>query len=144
MSEWIQTNRQQWRRPTCPVCRTDVEFHARNLNSFLDQQGQGGGGGLTEEEYGFFESVRRNLNGERRGEWSSVTWENVTYAGGLIACFGMGFYSGYNYDTASLGVGFIPQDTDNRVAQGVGWMAGILAKEIKKWNDRKSRRDRDY
>lgn len=78
------------------------------------------------------------------GEWSSVTWENVTYAGGLIACFGMGFYSGYNYDTASLGVGFIPHDTDNRVAQGVGWMAGILAKEIKKWNDRKSRRDRDY
>ncbi|CAD7955370.1 unnamed protein product [Amoebophrya sp. A120] len=151
LSAWIQTARQQRIRPSCPICRNDVEFHAKRLNQFLQEQQRVRNGGassssssgdtMTDEDLGFFQSIYQNLDDTVKDGWSNVTWENVTYAGGLIACFGWGFYSGYNYDRMYVPLELIPQQTDNRVAQGVGWFAGVLAREIKRWHDRKSRRD---
>lgn len=52
------------------------------------------------EDFGFLGSIYQNLENSAKDGWDSVTWDNVQYAGGLIACFGWGFYSGYSFQDA--------------------------------------------
>lgn len=125
-------------RPTCPICRNDVEFNGQNLGAYLDAEQASSSPTLTQEEMGFFQSIRSNLRQKYNDGWSHVTWDNVQYAGGLIACFGWGFYTGYNHDRMFYPVDIYPLSTHNRIAQGVGWFVGIIAREI-----RRKRRDRD-
>lgn len=97
---------------------------------------------MSNDDLGFWQSIYQNMDDAAKDGWNSVTWENVQWAGGLLACFGWGFYTGYNYDRMLFPVDFVPNQTENRVAQGVGWLGGVICREAKKWNERKNNRDR--
>jgi len=128
----------------CPMCRGEVEFNVQNLGRFI--QGSREENILTEGELGFLESIYKSVEDKAHEGWAKCTWENVQYAGGLLAYFSMGFYAGYSDRIPGLSyqmVDIIPTSTHNRVAQGVGWFTGFFAKEVwKRTKDDEERRRR--
>eukprot|EP00392_Amoebophrya_sp_AT5.2_P009793 g9821.t1 len=142
LCQWIQSCRRQRITPTCPICRAEVQFHARNLKDYLDASRNDGGtsssaGGdgakgntnaatsMDEEERGFFETIYNNLEQQENGDgWGGVSWENVEWGAGLLAWLGIGFFSGMSTHGGMI----VPlaSSTDNRIAQTVGFAAGVL------------------
>lgn len=128
------------------MCRGEVEFNVRNLGRFI--QGSRSGNTLTEGELGFFEKIYQSVENKAQEGWAHCTWDNVQYAGGLVAYFSMGFYAGFSNETRP-GLRYqlldiLPTSTHNRVAQGVGWLTGLIFKGLgsQKQDDDDDRRRR--
>jgi len=138
---------QAWARAAqanCPMCRNQVEFNVQNLGSYIHEASTSNT--LTQGELGFLKNVYKNLENKAHEGWAHCTWDNVQYAGGLLACFSLGFYAGYS-DNYMPGIQYavldaMPISTHNRIAQNVGWLSGLIFKEFKKRSDKDDDRRR--
>mmetsp|Transcript_99567 Transcript_99567/g.187248 ORF Transcript_99567/g.187248 Transcript_99567/m.187248 type:complete len:542 (-) Transcript_99567:155-1780(-) len=130
LQEWIRSRGSF--SATCPVCRGRLQFNGQRLNEFLNSEGSAG---LNQEERTMFQAIADGLRG--RNGWSDMTSiEKAAHIGGLFAAAGFGFMLGYsgshNAERATMEVMHHCQVPRNhQIAQGVGWVAGLLARVIR-------------
>lgn len=126
---WMRACQQSRSGATCPVCRGRLQFNGQRLQQYLNSTGAAS---LSEEERSFLEQVSDGLQG--RNEWGGMnTVEKVAYAGGVFAAAGWGFMLGYTHRSHQasnmLIVHSVPQE--HQLAQGIGWIAGLLVRVIR-------------
>merc|ERR1712178_511100 len=115
----------------------------QRLDTFLQSEGAAG---LDNEERTFLQSIADGL--QHKNAWSDMsTVEKGAFSLGVAAAAGWGFMLGYHGDnraayandvivTRNLG-------RDHQIAQGVGWVAGVLARIIREvMKDKERDRDR--
>lgn len=141
LQQWIRQCR-SGQSATCPVCRGTVQFNGQRLDAFLQSPSAGN---LDEEERTFLKSIADGL--QHTNAWSDMSnLERGAFTVGIAAAAGWGFMVGYHGDshaayannqlvTPHLG-------RDHNIAQGVGWVAGLLARIIREAT-RERRRDND-
>lgn len=130
LQEWIRQSR-SGSRATCPICRGALQFNGERLETFL--QGPEATN-LNAEERSFLQSISDGL--QHKNSWSDMsTLEKGAFSVGIAAAAGWGFMLGYNGDCASNHMNnhvVTPMlSNDHQIAQGVGWVAGLLARIIR-------------
>lgn len=140
LQQWIRSSQQgRLREASCPICRGRLQFNGQRLNEFLDSESSAG---LNQEERSMFQAIADGL--QCRNNWSDMTkLEKAANIGGLVASAGFGFMLGFsgshNAERATMEVMHhceVPRN--HQIAQGVGWVAGLLARII-----REAMRDRE-
>eukprot|EP00931_Biecheleriopsis_adriatica_P050083 TRINITY_DN28991_c0_g1_i1.p1 TRINITY_DN28991_c0_g1~~TRINITY_DN28991_c0_g1_i1.p1 ORF type:complete len:547 (-),score=114.98 TRINITY_DN28991_c0_g1_i1:87-1688(-) len=143
LQQWIRSCR-QGRDATCPMCRGRLQFNGQRLQEFLDGQGSTG---LTEEDRSLLQEISDGLRG--RNNWTDMKGiEKAAYAGGILAAAGWGFMLGYteqqHRSSTALVIHELP--AEHQIAQGVGWLAGLLfriIREVARDRERDRRRSSD-
>jgi len=147
LQTWIRSCR-SGSSPSCPICRGSVQFNGRRLAEFLESPGADN---LDSEERSFLESIADGL--QHKNKWSDMSnVERGAYSVGLAAAAGWGFMLGYNsgevgwaghHANEAIVTRNLPRE--HQIAEGVGWVAGILARILREAAKDKSRdrRDRD-
>lgn len=135
---WIRACR-NGREANCPICRGRLQLNGQRLQEYLNSEGAST---LEQEDRSFLQSLADGLQG--RNDWSNMdAIEKTAYAGGILAAAGWGFMLGFteqhHHSSTALVIHQLPRE--HQVAQGVGWLAGLLARVIKQMSrDRESRR----
>ena len=134
LTRWIRQCRDR-DRPTCPVCRQNLEFNRGRLSEFLDGNPSAPPTELlTEEERSYFETILDGLSGNRSWEGMNTT-ERIVYTGGLVAAAGAGFMIGYSGNlTSSYYANQVSENVgipeEHRWAGTLGWVAGVVTRGI--------------
>lgn len=141
LQQWIRQCR-VGRSPTCPICRGSVQFNGRRLETFLQSPSAEN---LDQEERSFLQSIADGL--QHKNSWSDMSnVERGAYSVGIAAAAGWGFLLGYNGGEAAhhaneaLVAPLLSRE--HQIAQGVGWVAGLLARVVREvTRDKKRERD---
>jgi len=117
------------RPATCPTCRGGLQMNGRRLQEFLNGEASSG---LTQDDRTYWQHMAEGLQGKNR--WEDMNkLEKAAYAGGLLAAAGWGFTLGFtereHHSTSLLVLNTIPQE--HRMAQGIGWIVGLLARILR-------------
>lgn len=130
LRQWIQAAR-NGQGATCPLCRCQLQLNGERLEEFLRSSNSLD---LASDDRSFLESLTQELR-DKGGQWCTV--ENAAHVGGLAACAGWGFMLGYGAEatsgvgTALVGAAVTSQlSQEHQIAQGVGWLAGLLARTL--------------
>eukprot|EP00930_Biecheleria_cincta_P085259 TRINITY_DN74665_c0_g1_i1.p1 TRINITY_DN74665_c0_g1~~TRINITY_DN74665_c0_g1_i1.p1 ORF type:complete len:520 (+),score=78.48 TRINITY_DN74665_c0_g1_i1:53-1561(+) len=137
---WIRACR-NGQEANCPICRGRLQLNGQRLQEYLNSEGAST---LEHEDRSFLQSLADGLQGNN--SWSNMdAIEKTAYAGGILAAAGWGFMLGFteqhHRSSTSLIVYQLPRE--HQVAQGVGWLAGLLARIIKEVSRNKNDRKRD-
>merc|ERR1712232_1512755 len=135
LQQWIRSCR-GGREATCPICRGRVQFNGQRLGDFLQSPAAAT---LDSEERTFLESIADGLR--HKNTWTDMsTTEKVGFSVGIVAAAGWGFMLGYN-ETGNRGGASVAIANDrlvtrnlpreHQIAQGVGWVAGLIARIVK-------------
>jgi len=141
LQQWIRQCR-DGQAPTCPVCRGTVQFNGQRLETFLHSPNASN---LGDDERSFLQNISDGL--QHKNAWSDMsTVEKGAFSIGIAAAAGWGFMLGYNGDGQAAHVSnqLVIQHLgrEHQIAQGVGWVAGLLARIIREaTKERSSRRD---
>jgi len=140
LQQWIRQCR-SGQSATCPVCRGTVQFNGQRLDTFLQSPSAAN---LDEEERTFLKSIADGL--QHKNAWSDMTnLERGAFSMGIAAAAGWGFMVGYHGDAHAAYANDIlvtPHlGRDHNIAQGVGWIAGLLARLIREATREKKRDD---
>lgn len=144
LQRWIQSSRVgAVSGATCPMCRGRIQFNGRRLQEFLDNENSAG---LGEDERSLLQAISDGLKG--RNDWADMTGvERAAHIGGVAAAAGLGFMIGYtgshHAERATMElmhVAHVPMQ--HQVAQGVGWVAGLLVRIIREREEASRRRRR--
>merc|ERR1719330_2254823 len=131
LNHWIQSCR-SGRGATCPICRGSLQFNGRRLNDFLSSTSSDN---LTQDDRSFLQSISDGLSGSN--SWSSMNnVEKAANVAGIAAAAGWGFMLGYSgshqAERATAELMYTCQASQqHQVAQGVGWVAGLLVRIIR-------------
>jgi len=140
LQRWIGQCRAGRAGPTCPVCRGQIQFHAQRLEAFLSSNQAAS---LAPEDRSFLQQCADRLRGADV-QWGEVfTLENAKHYGGLAAAGGWGFVVGYTASDTSLHSQLVAHSLpqQHRVAHGVGWVLGIIARAVREHRREKRRRE---
>ncbi|CAE7393888.1 unnamed protein product [Symbiodinium sp. CCMP2456] len=135
LQSWVSSCR-LGREATCPVCRGQLQMNGQRLQAFLNGEASAS---LSEDDRTYLQNIADGLRGKNR--WQEMNkLEKAAYAGGILAAAGWGFMLGFNEQehrvTRYLALDVLP--AEHRVAQGVGWIVGVLA-----WYLRKNLREKE-
>jgi len=135
LQSWVSSCR-YGREATCPVCRGQLQMNGQRLQAFLNGEASAS---LSEDDRSYLQNIADGLRGKNR--WQDMNkLEKAAYAGGILAAAGWGFMLGFNEQehrvTRYLALDVLP--AEHRLAQGVGWLAGVLA-----WYLRKNMREKE-
>ena len=139
LRSWVSACR-EGREATCPVCRGQLQMNGQRLQDFLNGEASAT---LSEDDRTFLQNIADGLRGKNR--WQQMNkLEKAAYAGGILAAAGWGFMLGFNEQehrvTRYLALDVLP--AEHRLAQGIGWIVGILAWYVRKNMREKEERDR--
>lgn len=142
LSTWVRRREGGASSATCPMCRGQLQMNGQRLQEFLDgeQSAQ-----LSEDDRTYLQSISDGLRG--RNSWSTMNRvEKAAYAGGLLAAASWGFVLGYTERRHRVSHALV-LDTlpaEHQLAQGLGWLAGIIVSCIRQsLRDREDREDRE-
>eukprot|EP00928_Gymnodinium_smaydae_P089906 TRINITY_DN73790_c0_g1_i1.p1 TRINITY_DN73790_c0_g1~~TRINITY_DN73790_c0_g1_i1.p1 ORF type:complete len:512 (-),score=40.94 TRINITY_DN73790_c0_g1_i1:274-1809(-) len=139
LQDWIQACR-RGRQATCPICRGSLQFNGHRLQEYLNGETSAQ---LPAEDRSFLQEISDGLRGSN--SWSDMSkLEKTAYVGGIVAAAGYGFMLGFTDRYGRSAALSIRHTSDqHQVAQGVGWVAGLLARLIREVVKEKSRREQD-
>jgi hypothetical protein len=137
LQQWIRNCRNR-HQATCPVCRGHLQFNGQRLQEYLQS---GASQTLNEDERTFFQAIADGLQG--KNSWSQMTTlEKSAYASGILAAAGWGFMLGYTepHHHATNVLAVQHSQHEHQLAQGLGWLVGLIVRIIR---NRYEERDRD-
>lgn len=136
LGNWIRICHRNLSTPTCPVCRSAVHVNIQQLAAYLDDEQTTA---MPEEERGLLEQLLARARAtigtscEEETVWAEpFAWEEASQVGlfGLAATIGFAAaYSESSVDDLIL-LALPPQDQSLRVAEGVGYVAGMTTRAV--------------
>lgn len=141
MQQWISQCR-SGHGATCPVCRGSIQFNAQRLDAFLSGRQSAG---LSSEDRTFLQQAADRLKAAG-GTWGeAMNWDNAKHVGGIAAAGGWGFMIGYSQPPVNLQYHLTLDlmSREQNIAQGVGWVLGVVARVVKEQYREKRRRDEE-
>ncbi|CAK9063658.1 RING-type domain-containing protein [Durusdinium trenchii] len=138
LKTWVRSRSSQG-HATCPMCRGQLQMNGQRLQEFLDGEQSSN---LSEDDRTYLQTLADGLRG--RNSWSSMNRvEKAAYAGGILAAAGWGFMLGYTEErhraSHVLVLDVLP--AEHQLAQGVGWLIGLIASCIRKSLQDRERED---
>merc|ERR1711879_599427 len=126
LQQWIRSS-QNGHGATCPMCRGRLQINGQRLTEFLNDESSSG---LNPDERSMLQEIADGLRG--RNGWSDMSSiEKAANIGGMVAAAGFGFMLGWsgshNAERATMEIMQVAEvPRQHQVAQGVGWVAGLL------------------
>ena len=90
LSKWIQSCNSQSVKPTCPICRGDIEIHRPRLEEYLNNNPY-----LDTETQTNLYSVLHNID-KNVTDWTGVTGEQIMIGISYVTWFAYGFYCSFS------------------------------------------------
>jgi len=142
LKTWVRSRRDGAAAPTatCPMCRGPLQMNGQRLQEFLDGEHSAQ---LSEDDRSYLQSIADGLRG--RNNWSTMNRiEKAAYAGGILAAAGWGFMLGYTEErhrvSHALVLDVLP--AEHQLAQGIGWVVGLIVSCIRKSLQEREREER--